>query len=127
MKKYIKSDFTMDFDNKFKVMEWLEYASNKIDKLVRSKSTEDAHWEIDDVSWGTNCFDVPIFIGRMPKKLNQKPYYEEYDRFRFCYDPEDDPDDEYNLAPQEQLDEKLDEFLDNLEYRIDWWIRDHIS
>lgn len=118
MKRYIQAhhivnddvDYTMEFENKIDVMRWLDIAEPKIRKYLKSLQTDTTYYEVDDVSWGKDCFQIPIFQGdfRKPDK------YFEVDKFKFCYDP----DDVYDRTAIEQLNDKLDEFLDEFSYKL---------
>lgn len=111
MKRYIRNSYTMDHENKFEVMKWLDSAADAISRFCKAHSNDDIYYEVDDVSWGTDCINVPVFQGSFkdPRK------YKKIDEFRFCYDS----DDSFDRTAEEQLSDKLDEFLDLLSYRIE--------
>lgn len=125
MKRYIKTDtntsidiiniddgedYTMSFDDKMNVMQWLDVAESKIRNYLKSRRTDSTYYEVDDVSWGTDCFEIPIFKGDTQKP--GKTY--EIDKFRFCYDL----DDVFERTALEQLHDAVDEFIDNLSYTM---------
>ena len=98
----------MDFDNKMDVMKWLDDAEKVIRKLCKEISNDKYFFEIDDVRWGTDCFEIPIFKGYWEEEpLSGPGRYEQYDLFRFCYDQ----DDVFERSAEEQLKDALDEFL----------------
>lgn len=98
----------MDFDNKMDVMKWLDDAEKVIRKLCKEISNDKYFFEIDDVRWGTDCFEIPIFKGYWnDDPLSGPGRYEQYDLFRFCYDR----DDTFERSAEEQLKDELDEFL----------------
>ena len=121
MKRYIKSqdiininddgdDVTMNFDNKIDVMKWLDIAEPRIRKFLNTLKTNTTFYEVDDIAWGKDCFQIPIFKCdyRTPGKML------EFDKFKFCYDP----DDVFDRTALEQLNDKLDEFIDDFSYRV---------
>ena len=107
----------MDFDNKFEVMKWLDYAEKKIVNFCKAYSDNKYYYEVDDVTWGTNSFAIPVWRGdkeedlrlmsrgRLPKPIN-------IDTFTFRYDPDDD------RSAIDQVDDAVAEFLRDLRYRI---------
>lgn len=101
-------DYTpMDFDNKMDVMKWLDDAEKVIRKLCKEISNDKCFYEVDDVRWGTDCFEIPIFKGYWNEDpLSGPGRYEQYDLFRFCYDR----DDTFERSAEEQLKDALDEF-----------------
>lgn len=110
MKRYIRNSYTMDHQNKLKVMEWLDDSAERISRFCKQHSNDTTYYEVDDVSWGTDCINIPVFQGSFddPRKRKQ------IDSFRFCYDP----DDVFERSAEDQLAEELDEFLDLLKLRI---------
>ena len=110
MKRYIHSSHIMDHENKLEVMKWLDRAVGEISQFCRKHFTDTTYYETDDVSWGTDCINIPIFEGRFDNPRRSR----KIDEFRFCYDPEDT----FERSAEEQLADKLDEFLDSLSYRI---------
>lgn len=117
MKRYIKSNYTMDFDNKFEVMTWLDYAEKKIVNFCKVYSGNKYYYEVDDVAWGTNSFAIPVWRGdneedlrRMSKGKFPRPV--NIDTFKFRYDPEDD------RSAIDQVDDAVSEFLRDLRDRI---------
>lgn len=107
MKRYIRNaQYTMDHDNKMEVMGWLDFAESKIAQFCKEHSAGEYYYEVDDVSWGTDCFSIPIFRGSNSDPRNRKLFGE----FRFGYDPED----VYHRDAEEQVEEKVDDFIDDL-------------
>lgn len=99
----------MTYENKIDVMKWLDTAESRIRKYLKTLTTDTTFYEVDDVSWGTDCFRIPIFKGDFRKPGRTI----EIDAFKFCYDP----DDVFERDAEQQLDEKLYEFIDEFSFR----------
>lgn len=111
MKRYIRStQYTMDYDDKLQVMKWLDSAESKIWKFCRDHSDGDVFYEIDDVSWGTDCFNIPVFKGDRISPNN----YRKVSEFRFCYDP----DDVFERSVESQVEQETNDFIYDLAYMI---------
>ena len=110
MKRFVYSTVTMSHSDKFKVMEWLDLAERAINKFCKAKSNDQYFYEIDDVSWGSDCISVPVWKG---SRTNRKDY-KLVQKFTFGYDA----DDVFGRSEEEQLADKLDEFIDSLNYLI---------
>ena len=108
-KDIVNAAYTMTYENKVDVMKWLDTAESRISKYLKTLQTDTTYYEVDDVSWGTDCFRIPIFKGdfRKPGRTT------EVDAFKFCYDP----DDVFERSAEQQLDEKLYEFIDDFSFR----------
>ena len=108
-KDIVNAAYTMTYENKVDVMKWLDTAESQIRKYLKTLKTDTTYYEVDDVSWGTDCFRIPIFKGdsRKPGRTI------EVDAFKFCYDP----DDVFERSAEQQLDEKLYEFIDDFSLR----------
>lgn len=107
MKRYIKStEYTpLDFDNKMDVMKWMDIAEARIRQFCKTLSTKDYYYEVDDVSWGSSSFQIPVFKG---SKSDPKDYHQAY-VFKFYYDEDDG-------SAIKQLNHALDEWIDDIEY-----------
>lgn len=111
MKRYIRSaQYTMDHDNKMDVMKWLDTAEHLIHKFCKDHSNDEFYYEIDDVSWGTDCFSIPVFKGDRSNPKNYKKVME----FRFTYDP----DDVFERSAEDQVEEETRDFIYDLSYYI---------
>lgn len=108
-KDIVNAAYTMTYENKVDVMKWLDTAESRIRKYLKTLETDTTYYEVDDVSWGTDCFRIPIFKGdfRKPGRTT------EVDAFKFCYDP----DDVFERSAEQQLAEKLYEFIDDFSFR----------
>ncbi len=110
MKRYIRSSYTMSHENKLDVMKWLDTAATKINKFCKEHSNDIHYYEVDDVSWGTDCINIPVWEGSMDKPDDYRMIRE----FRFCYDR----DDVFERSAEEQLKDAVDEFLEFLSHRV---------
>lgn len=108
-KDIVNAAYTMTYENKVDVMKWLDTAESRIRKYLKTLETDTTYYEVDDVSWGTDCFRIPIFKGDFRKSGRTT----EVDAFKFCYDP----DDVFERSAEQQLDEKLYEFIDDFSFR----------
>lgn len=95
MKKVIKASINEDV-----ILELVDDAVNVLKKECDLRGQEEY---VDDVKWGKDRFEVPIFIAPDPRNV------EEVAKFRFVFDPEDEdyPDIE------DQMHVRLAEFIED--------------
>lgn len=116
MKITSSTDYTMDFDNKMDIMKLLDYAEPILREICEDYSTAINYYEVDDVSWGTNRFSIPIFDREYPSLAkNRMPRERLLNTFTFVYHP----DDVLERSAMEQLQDALDEFIEELKMQID--------
>ena len=76
MKRYIRNNqYTMEHDNKMKVMQWLDIAEPEINKFCKAHSGKH-YYEIDDVTWGTDYINIPIYEGWIDRPRSRRLFKE---------------------------------------------------
>jgi len=96
------------------IMPWLNIAEREIREHLKSFCTDTTYYEVDDIKWGKDCFEIPIFKGSFKGNTARPGQTQEIDAFRFYYDP----DDVFERDIEGQVVDKLEEFLDEFDFNI---------
>lgn len=114
MKRLIKAAT----DNQLTEEELLSLLDDAEEIMMQACQDRNQGEYVDDVKWGKDRFEIPIFISPSPRKTEQVA------SFKWVFDPDDE---DYDASEQVHL--KLDEFLQewNTDDEEDYTSDDYIS